>query len=142
MSDLKLTTATTAENPVLHDLELDGDRLVWVGLEDGDTADAGAMIAQRAACRILLWRGEWYLDQRIGTPWKQTLLGRITEARIKAVLRGVLLAAPGIASVVSIDVIRDTEARTARVRWIARADTGAVIGPESIDIPFVPREAT
>lgn len=129
MSDLYL-------DPQTHDLVVDDlGRLVMVGMT-ADADDQAAMIAQRVRCRLLWWRGEWYLDQRQGTPWREALLGRPSDERIKRALADSLLSVPGVAAVVSLTVARGA-GRSVTVTWSVRADTGAIIGPETLDLPYL-----
>ena len=56
--EAKLVTTPTAENPVVHDLELQNGQFVMVGGDINDAEDYSAMVAQRIVCRLLMVRGE------------------------------------------------------------------------------------
>lgn len=141
MSDLRLTRAVDADNPTVHDLMIvDGD-LAWVGLDPYNAEEQGRMIAQRIACRLLWIRGEWYLDQKQGTPWREVLTAKgVSTARKERTLRSVIESAPGVASVPALSVTVNHAARTATVTFRAVGDTGRQIGPVTIDVPFIVRE--
>lgn len=140
MSDLKLTTAVDAENPVVHDLQLAAGQLQWGGLDPYDPADQAAMIAQRIRCRLQFMQGEWYLDQRQGVPWRQVLTAKgTTKARIAAIFRSAISAVPGVKHVRSVTVSQDFITRTATVTFSAVGDAQQVIGPTTIDLPFILR---
>jgi len=144
MSDFRLTTETDAVNPVVHDLMLDatGSNLLWVGLDAYDTEDQARMIAQRIKCRLLMIRGEWYLDQRLGTPWRKVLTAKGTPpARMVRIFREVLGGTPGVAEVLECSVAIDKTTRIATMTFQVRAETGVVIGPETLDLPFIVRDA-
>jgi len=140
MSDIKLVRSVTAENPVEHDLELASGQLQWVGMDLYDSDEQSDMIAQRVNCRLLYIRGEWYLDQNEGTPWRVLWAKGTTVARMERIFRTVITGTPGIASVTRLLVTRSPATRHATVEWTARADTGAQIGPSTLDTPFIVRE--
>jgi hypothetical protein len=140
MSDLKLTTAVDPENPVLHDLEVRNGQLVWVGLDPYDEDEQAAMIGQRCVCRLELLAGEWYLDQRQGVPWQQVLLRKgTTRARIARVIRAALEAVPGVRYVRSVEVSTNATSRVGTVTFEVVGDANAVIGPVTLDLPFIVR---
>ena len=138
---MRLTRAVDADNPTVHDLMIvDGD-IAWVGLDPYDAEEQGLMIAQRIACRLLWIRGEWYLDQNQGTPWREVLWAKGTStARKERTLRSVIESAPGVASVPVLTVTVAHAARTATVTFRAVADSGQQIGPVTLDVPFIVRE--
>ena len=140
MSDIKLVTTIDAENPVKHDIEVRNGQVQWVGMDPYDAEDQAAMIAQRVACRLLWIRGEWYLDQRGGTPWRTLMAKGTTTARMERIFRTVIAGTPGIASVNSVSVSVDPETRLGTVTWTATMDAGRQIGPVVLDTPFVVRE--
>ena len=140
MSDIKLTTTIDADNPTLHDLEIRDGQIQWVGLDPYDSDDQAAMIAQRVACRLLKIRGEWYLDQKRGTPWRELTAKGTTTGRMERIFRSVIEGTPGISSVASIAVTSDPETRLATVTWTGYMDTGQQIGPVELDTPFVVTE--
>lgn len=138
MGDIKLSTAVDAENPSPHDIEVRNGQIIWVGLDPYDAEEQGKMIAQRVSCRLLMIRGEWYLDQRQGTPWRDVLAAKgTTTARMERVFREVIAGTPGVAAVTSCSVSLDHETRTATVHWEATGDAGLHIGPVTLDTPFV-----
>lgn len=141
MSDLLLVRAVDAENPVIHDLRLLNGQLLWVGLDPYDADEQANMIAQRIACRLLFIGGEWYLDQRLGTPWREVLWAKgTTVQRAERVLRTVIEGTPGVATVSSIRVTHDSATRESAVTFTARSDSGRQIGPATLDLPFIVRE--
>lgn len=141
MSDLLLTRVVDAENPTVHDLRLVNGQIQWVGIDLYDADEQAAMIAQRIACRILWIKGEWYLDQKQGTPWLQALWAKGTSVlRAERILRRIITETPGVAAVTAMTITHDPITRISAVTFTARADTGAQIGPATLDLPFVVRE--
>lgn len=88
-----------------------------------------AAIAQAAACKLRLIRGEWPLDTDEGLDWDRIMGVGVTPAQIEAEVRRVLLTVTGISLVLSVDVTVSS-GRLATVHWTARADTGALLSGE------------
>lgn len=139
MSCFKLVTTTDAANPYPHDLELDDSgQLVWTGGDINDPTDYATMVSQRLRCRWLMWTGEWYLDQRKGTPWEQTIFRKgVTAERLRDVFRKVALGTPGVRAVVRVDVTLDRSARTARIDFELTTENRALVTSTQLDAPFI-----
>lgn len=88
-----------------------------------------AAIAQTAACRLRLIKGEWPLDTDAGLDWDRVLGVGVTPQQIESEVRRVLLAVPGIAQVIAVDVTISS-GRLATVVWTARADTDELLTGE------------
>lgn len=114
-TDYLLTTA--------GDIDLTAKRRDFQYVEDV------AAIAQTAACRLRLIRGEWPLDTDTGLDWDRVMGVGVTPAQIEDEIRRVLLAVPGIARVISVDVTISS-GRLATVVWTAQADTDELITGE------------
>lgn len=96
----------------------DGRGLTWTtGVE---------AIAQLAEAKIRLIAGEWQLDTAEGLDWDLLFGGGTTKSQVHGEMRRVLLTVPGIARVVSVDVVTASD-RIATVTWVAQGDTGALL---------------
>lgn len=118
-------------DPITWDLDMSSGRVESV---TGDSATI-----QRVKVRYQFFKGEWFLDTRIGVPWFQEILGKkeITDDRLNFILRRVLVTCPGISSVRSFNV-KNVSAmnRTLELDWEAITDTGRVL--KSSDFaPFI-----
>jgi len=139
MATFRLVNATTATNPNLHDLYLDdvGD-FEWIGGDITDQEDYSRMILQRIKCRLLSWRGDWYLDQRQGTPWReQVMIKAPSISTIRRVVREVVLGTPGVERISSLDIELDSQSRTATIEIVVVADTGTIITTAQLDEPLI-----
>lgn len=58
-------------------------------------------VAQAVQTRLLLERGEWFLDRDEGTPYKTDILGAHTQAKYDAAIRARIAATPGVAKIIS-----------------------------------------
>jgi hypothetical protein len=137
--NLRLVTSTTAANPNSHDLYLDDSgQLELVGSDITDVDSYTIAVAQRIKTRLLMVRGEWYLDQRVGTPLRERVwLKGATAASIKRTLREVTESTPGVLSVESIEVSLNAAARTATATIQARTDLQTIATIEILDQPLV-----
>ncbi len=136
----KLVTTSTATNPNVHDLEIDENtgQPVMIGGDIEDQTDYATMIAQRIKCRIYLWRGEWYLDQRTGTPWEQRLLRKgADEETLRQVLTAVITGTPGVRQLVSLDVDFDPATREATVAFEVLGEMNQIVNATQLDEPFI-----
>ena len=80
--DLKLDTTT-------HDLDVTAGKLTLL--------DGVDYVAQACEVRLKFFLGEWFLDQRLGVPWFQKILGQ--KPRLNAVseiLQSAALTTPGL----------------------------------------------
>lgn len=112
MSDLRLTGA--------QDLDLAGDRASLV-----TGADA---VAQKIGVRLRLFRGEWFLDERVGVPYyEQVLVKNPNLVAIRSLFRRAIATTPGVEEVTSLDLTVDTAQRRAEVSFRARANDGEII---------------
>lgn len=136
--DLELVTVVDAENPIIGDLRLVDGQLSWLGADPTDPDDYTRMVAQRCRCRLLFFRGEWYQDQNLGTPWRERLLGTgITSAAAARIFRRVIESAPGVAEVTKLEVELDGATRVGTLTFEARTDVGTIVTVEMIDLPFI-----
>jgi len=86
--DLKIDTAT-------GDLAIENGDLV---LLDGPDA-----IAQHLSTRLRFWKGDWYLDTRIGIPYlEQILIKAPNENVVRAIFRKAILDTPGVEALRSL----------------------------------------
>jgi hypothetical protein len=139
MGSMRLVTAATVANPTLHDLFLDDSgQIEWIGGDINEAESYARMVAQRILCRILLVRQEWYLDQREGTPWRESIWRKgTTAATLKAVLSDVIEHTPGVQDLRTIDVTLNATARSATVEFEAVSDMQTMVTSAMLDAPII-----
>jgi len=129
MSSLfRLVTHASLENPDLGDLEMSAGQFVAIG-------EGPDMLAQRVRGKLLWLRGEWYQDQRQGTPWLEMMGKGATDAQIRQTLRRLVESVPGVASVPSITIERSA-GRTATIALEIQSDEGYTITVADLDLPY------
>lgn len=91
-----------------------------------------AAIVQAVRFRILLFFGEWFLNQAIGVPYFEELIGDASkragvEDRARAAFAAAILDTPGIIQIIQLVVVTDKQTRRMKVTWQAKTafgDTG------------------
>lgn len=135
--DLRLVTSVDDDNPDENDVYIDpatGD-VMWFGQFEDIDADE---VAQHIRMRLRMWRGEWFLNADEGVPYLDEILEKgIDDGSIGAILKAVILGAPGVATINSLSLKRDNAARTLNVTFEAVLDSGHVLNSDDFDVPFV-----
>ncbi len=105
----------------MTDLKLDstGDLLIEddaFQLVDGDDA-----IVQHLSIRLRFFKGEFFLDTRLGIPYfDQVLIKNPSLVAIRGILREAILETPGIASLDAFSTAFDAATRKLTVEFTAR----------------------
>ncbi len=71
-------------------------------------------VAQSIETRLLLWQGEWFLDNTVGMPWAQSVLGYHTGL-YDTIIKSYILATVGVVSIVSYSSVFNPEKRSLTV---------------------------
>lgn len=115
------------------DLAIEGGDLVW--LRGGPRE-----VRQRIMARLRFFKGEWFLDTRLGIPYFQNVLVKSPNLpAIGAMLRRAILTTRGVIELVSFDLRFNETDRSLALTFHARTAEGDVIvsDPE----PFIFAEA-
>lgn len=110
-------------------------------LTTGDLAQPLAIVRgvdaviQRLCIRLAFFRGEWFLDQREGVPYLQSVFVKNPDLPlIEALFRRVARTTPGVTRVVSYAAALDT--RTRRYTATMRVQVGSTVAVLT-SVPFV-----
>lgn len=80
-------------------------------------------VAQRLALRLGLFLGEWFLNTRDGTPWREQILVRpAVLPDIRAILLNRIATCKGVAEVLQFDVTLDRATRRLSYTLLVRTD--------------------
>lgn len=107
-------------------LDVDGDILIDAkGLHFVSGIPA---IVQAVRIRLLMFFKEWFLNQGVGIPYFEELIGDASkvpgvEDRARAVFAGAILSVPGVTQVLQLQVKVNGE-RSMTVTWQARCQFG------------------
>lgn len=111
MADLELTD--------LGDLKVTNDEL--------NIIDDDAAIRQHLAIRLRFFLGEWFLDERLGIPYFDSILVKNPNLiLVRGILRNAILTTPGIQSLEKFEFEYDNTVRKMRVDFTVRrtSDSG------------------
>ncbi|MGV8001197.1 hypothetical protein QPK14_03355 [Photorhabdus temperata subsp. temperata] len=78
-------------------------------------------VALAVKTRLALWRGEWFLDMKEGTPYVQSVLGKQRSDVYILAVRDRILKTKGVKSILSFDTHNDGTTR--RLTFTATIDT-------------------
>lgn len=114
-------------NPATRDLDLTpANGYLVVGKE---------AIAQALRIRLLTFKGEWFLDRRVGVPYRQVIFaGKVKQTLVDTVFREAIKLSPGIASLGTFASVFDKRARNYSLRFTAFTTEGERI---DFDEPFI-----
>jgi hypothetical protein len=122
--------SAAAGNLLLDD---DGDLAIING-NLAISSGSGAVL-QAVRSRLGFFQGEWFLDESVGIPYWQQILGIKNPPlpAIREIFRKEIATTPGIASVTSID-LRYTGSRELTLTWTAKMDDGATTVTDSLQL--------
>jgi hypothetical protein len=116
-----------------QDLKLDPDTEDLV-IADGDLVLVSGIdaVAQLIRGYLLLFRGEWFLDESAGILYFEDILVKNPNlSAIREIFRQTLLEVPGVLSVESLSLELSAE-RTLSVDWKVDTDLGELTGVSEV----------
>lgn len=107
-------------DPTTGDLDVSGGTL---HLTSGTEA-----IEQSIKIRLQFFKGEWFLDPTAGVDYFGEVLVKNPDTNaVAALFRAKILETPGVASVDSLKLDYDSQARTLSITFTGTDDTGALL---------------
>lgn len=95
-------------------LSPDGDYTIGTGADF--YVDSPEAVAQAVLTRLRLWRGEWFVDTRDGTPWMEEILGKRVRTRSPdAAIKQRILGTEGVTEILSYSSSFDGNTRRMKV---------------------------
>ena len=85
---------------------------------------------QAVKTRLLLWQGEWFLDNTVGTPYMNGILGKHSQAQADLTVQTEVLGTQGVTDISTYASQDDTVKRSYAVEMVI--DT--VYGPTPVQI--------
>ncbi len=122
MADLKLNVQT-------GDLEIgpDGDLIIVTGLD---------AIAQHLRIRLQFFRGEWFLDTRLGIPYYEEVLIKAPDLNVvQSLLREAIRETPGVIAINSFELDFEGVTRRLSLDFEALTTEGPLRFTEDFVIP-------
>ena len=106
-----------------HDVFLRGGQIAL--------AEGPDFVVQAIRTRLLLYRGEWWLDTESGVPWFQEILTKPADVvRTESTLRRTILETPGVTGLISFDLAFDRPRRDLRVSFEVQTE----FGPSGVEV--------
>ncbi len=107
-------------DPIDWELDADGDIIVPIRYIRGLPA-----VAQGIRVRLLMFKGEWFLDETLGIQYYDSkegagdgLLGNaFNPVRAEAYMRKAILAVPNVVSIASVTATFDNDTRKLSMIW-------------------------
>lgn len=111
------------ENIASFQEDADGDLTIPVAIVTAATA-----ISQELKAKFQMFRGEHFLDKRLGIPYRRDVLKKNADMQVvRALYRSVLLKTQGVGSLPEFTMVRDTETRHLSVAFAAKLTNGEIL---------------
>lgn len=93
-------------------------------------SDSPATVAQVVQTSLRLWLGEWFLDNTLGMPWIEGVLGKHTQEIADITVQDYILNVQGVTDIASFisEDLRDTR------RYQATVKLNTIYGPTELEI--------
>lgn len=120
-------------DPINLKLTADGDADIAAWASDGAFVAGIDAVISGVRTRLLLIRGEWFLDLDAGVPWFERdgvpgstaiLGGKFDANRVRGPILRAILDAPGVREVLDLKITYDGATRSVVVTWAARTVFG------------------
>jgi hypothetical protein len=112
----------------MSDIALNNDGDIDVTNSDLSIVEGTDAIAQHISIRLQFFRGEWFLDTRLGIPYYQDVLVKNPDlVVIRGIFREVILETPGVQELVTFDTTFDAATRKLTVTFQALLTTGEIL---------------
>lgn len=116
-------------DPDTHDIVVSDDGTIR--LTESTEEDA----AQRLKIRLLIFEGEWVLDNREGVPYYQSILTKASKEVVDAIFKSKIMEESLVSSIDEFESVYDTSARTYSLSFSVTLTTGETVDSEvSLDI--------
>lgn len=97
-----------------------------------------AVTAIKLRNRLRFFLGEWFLDTRLGAPYRQYLFVKNPNLAVaRQVIRKIIEGTPGVAELLSLDATLDAKARKLTWTFRARCLSGEVLSGTNAELPYV-----
>ena len=111
-----------------RDLLLDNNHDLDIVNFDLSLTDGSALTSQKIKQTLLLFQGEWFLNETIGMPYFTDILGKGNFlSRIETLYIRAIQEIPEVAEILEINLTQDNKARTLKIDFKVRDDNGNII---------------
>ena len=93
-------------------------------------------VAQRVKTRLLVFKEEWFLDQREGMPWFQDILTKpLDQGFVESEMKRIILETPDVEKLTEFSLNYDSIERLLDVRFSAESVYGSLVDVDLGDFP-------
>lgn len=105
------------------DLKISGGSDLVVDNGDLVLVDGVESISQHLRIRLRFFKGEWFLDERIGLPFYDSILVKRPNLDVvRSILREAIVTCPGVEALETLDLDFDATTRQLSVELVAVAE--------------------
>jgi len=120
----------------MSDFKLDGFGELDLSTNDLQLVDGSDAIAQHLLIRLRLFKGEWFLDQRIGIPYYESILKKSPNLiAVKGIFSRAITSTPGVNSLEDLELGYEPTTRALTVSFSALLDGDDV--PRDFSLEFI-----
>ena len=96
----------------MRSLALDSSNNIYIENNSLFFTNDGAEVAQNIRCRLLTYKGEWFLSRQTGVPYFEEILTKPANlARVESILKTTILQTGGVKRLISFSFDYDSTAR-------------------------------
>jgi hypothetical protein len=92
-------------------------------------ANSPSTVGQLVKTNLLLWQGEWFLDQTTGVPYAGSVLGKNTQSLYDIVIQAAVLGTEGVTQIMSYASSINLKTRRLTVNMTLNTAYGVVTSP-------------
>lgn len=101
-----------------------------------EVVDGVEATGQKITIRLQFFRGEWFLDERIGIRYFQEVLGqKLRKNLVERIFRETVLTTPGVLSIENFELSFDGPTRALSISFLAMTVADDV--PVAFDLTFI-----
>lgn len=90
---------------------------------DFQLVDGAEAIRQHVLIRLRFFQGEYFLDQKLGVPYFQQILGKgISLPVVRSLIQETIIETPGINEITSFDLVYNSASRSISITFSASTD--------------------
>lgn len=119
----------------MSDIQLDNNGDLDLSTGSPQLVTGANAVAQNLRIRLRFFLGEWFLDQRLGVPYFEQILGRkLKQPLVQEIFKQVIVTTPGVEELLAFALTFDGRTRQLSLTFRVRALSGDVI---DFSEPFV-----
>ena len=96
--------------------------------------DGADRILQKIVITLNMWLKDWFLDQRLGVPYVETIFVKQTrKSTIESIIRTQIMSVVGVRQILDFSLATDPATRLLTINFVADTVEGTVKGSATLD---------